>query len=816
MSVYLLTWNPKHFSNGSDGSEEGSLNYEIGEEVSWSCHSKQLKLGDTVYLIRVGVEPRGIIAKGTVTKESYLDCDWKDPNKQRSYIQFEWQEFRPTCERGLLPMLLLNSACQNQKWSSQTSGIQIQEQYSDRVNELWQAGKKLHSLEQFLCWDKEENFNPDGWYRSYVEACERAKIIRQTGVIEDDDVPLLWLRKSNGIASVGQGFMYKSEFETNSEFLKQLSLEIIQNPTKAVYHSVVERWKIDGEFKRNLWAVINRLFAVANPEKFTSIIGQSYLNDVFIGLHKQFQLPISTSNNWIRDNETLLKAVTPYIRSDWDVYTRNILLWRLYEWFTEEPKNDHENTVIDDVKEESAMYSMRKQGCGLNTIIYGPPGTGKTFHTIEASVIAAEPHFTFTNRNELKARYDELVAAKRIRFVTFHQSYGYEEFVEGLKANTEQGQISYDVESGVFKQICTDAEVKETGSLLKFDRALEELKLACEDDFISLKTSRGKSFKLTYHGNATFRVYPNESIHEDLGSGYPASIKHLKSFYLTGDESDIYNRSYVRAILNHLMSDYGVLEYQRDDGANESPNFVLVIDEINRGNISKIFGELITLIEPSKRIGCDEALSLQLPYSNKLFSVPSNLYIIGTMNTADRSLAMMDTALRRRFDFREMMPKPELFDGVEIKGIQLKKLLETMNQRIEVLYDREHTLGHAFLMLVKKWVDDGDQEAAFSELKSVFQNKIIPLLEEYFFEDWNKIRLVLGDNQKKETKEALQFIKSKTDSYDDIFGSDHGLDNYETAKTTYQLASFDGDDSVWNNQDAYIGIYDPQSGVQKD
>ncbi|MGL5666372.1 MAG: McrB family protein, partial [Shewanella sp.] len=234
-------------------------------------------------------------------------------------------------------------------------------------------------------------------------------------------------------------------------------------------------------------------------------------------------------------------------------------------------------------------------------------------------------------------------------------------------------------------------------------------------------------------------------------------------------------------------------------------NYVLVIDEINRGNISKIFGELITLIEPSKRKGEGEALVLTLPYSGKTFSVPNNLYIIGTMNTADRSLAMMDTALRRRFDFVEMMPKPELLAGIKVQGIDLQRLLYTLNQRIEILYDREHALGHAFFMPIKTLVEAGEHNLAFEALITVFKNKVIPLLEEYFFEDWSKIRLVLADNQK---PVHLQFIAQHTQNVQELnalFGIQHSLEQYGQQVIKYTLASDVA--SVWLEPTAYQAIY---------
>lgn len=446
----------------------------------------------------------------------------------------------------------------------------------------------------------------------------------------------------------------------------------------------------------------------------------------------------------------------------------------------------------------------------LNQILYGPPGTGKTYHTVEAAVRAANPYFEWDNdrdrdrdRDKLKREYDDLVSNKRIRFITFHQSYGYEEFVEGLRANSKGESISYDVEAGVFKSICDDADANTPTNILNIGDSFDGFKIEDinnqsiifskdnRDPIVLLKKSINNIFKYFKFRQKLYLLEPNEWLN---------NFDNILKEYFVIDDPSLYKN-----VINDMQSKLDEMSLQ-----DEQSNYVLIIDEINRGNISKIFGELITLIEPSKREGEKESLAVTLPLSSEVFSVPNNLYIIGTMNTADRSLAMMDTALRRRFDFIEMLPDYTILRNepliVRESKIEIVSILQKMNERIEVLYDREHTLGHAFFIPIRDYIDEGENEKAFSVLKSVFKNKIIPLLEEYFFDDWNKIRLVLGDNKK---DEELRFITTNTNSYDNIFGSDHGLDSYETEIQTYSLKPFDN--SVWNDPQAYIGIYKKDS-----
>lgn len=299
--------------------------------------------------------------------------------------------------------------------------------------------------------------------------------------------------------------------------------------------------------------------------------------------------------------------------------------------------------LMNDPERGSLLHATGSSSMTTNRILFGPPGTGKTYATIDealkildSGLVDAKP-----GRTRLKKRFDEFVESGRVRFVTFHQSFSYEDFVEGLRAytDTKTKALLYDVDDGVFKKLCDDA---------------------------------------------------------------------------------------------------------RDGPANSdgvAVPYVLIIDEINRGNVSRTFGELITLIEPSKRAGADEALEVTLPYSKKPFSVPKNVYIIGTMNTADRSLLGLDIALRRRFEFLEMPARPDRLSGIEVEGVNIEEMLKVMNQRIGVLLDRDHHIGHTYFLPLK-------EDPSIARLASIFRNQVVPLLQEYFFEDWGRIRLVLNDQNK--------------------------------------------------------------------
>lgn len=481
-----------------------------------------------------------------------------------------------------------------------------------------------------------------------------------------------------------------------------------------------------------------------------------------------------------------------------------------------------------------------KSAASLNQILFGPPGTGKTFETINAALDILDPAFLIANgavRTALKQRFDELIRDERIRFVTFHQSFSYEDFVEGLRAeiDDETGQLRYRIEDGVFKQLCNDAlELPATKATLGIGKSPHIWKISI--DGVHKSATRQYCFQ---HGEARIgwgHVGDLETANLDdpahqLGPNDKSCLRLFSQEIQLGDvllckrsnmeigAIGIVTSEYrfepetppgILSSYNHVLSvnwmliDIQVLigklnggkgltmktVYELDrikwldlvqalysaghkvpgssalrEAEEVSKPFVLIIDEINRGSVSRIFGELITLIEPSKRRGADEALEVVLPYSKSTFSIPRNVYLIGTMNTADRSLAGLDIALRRRFTFREMPPRPDMLQRVEVGGVNIGLLLNRMNQRIEVLLDRDHCLGHTYLLPLRK-------DPSLSSLATIFRQQIVPLLQEYFFEDWERIHWVLNDHRK---APEYRFISPQTNSISTLFGSDAGL-----------------------------------------
>ena len=465
--------------------------------------------------------------------------------------------------------------------------------------------------------------------------------------------------------------------------------------------------------------------------------------------------------------------------------------------FGNKKKNENDALAFDekDIQSEFA----------LNQILFGPPGTGKTFNTINKAVAIVDNlkesalKVYYEERSDLKERFDELLIDDwenpngQIGFVTFHQSMSYEDFIEGIKPglNDEQNVI-YDIEPGVFKMMASIARDnwldanKGTKEQLSFEEAFTKFKEEWQEH-------QEMKFPLKREGSEyTILGFTKSSIKfkkASGGTGHTLSISTLRDyFYKRREVRPTGVGIYYPAILDKLKSYQPSLIVEK-----EEKNYVLIIDEINRGNVSQIFGELITLIEEDKRLGKSEALEVTLPYSKEKFGVPPNLHIIGTMNTADRSVEALDAALRRRFNFEEMPPRPLLIatEGKlkEQKGIldtvDLPFLLNTINKRIEKLLDKDHQIGHSYFMSVSK----------LSELKEAFQNKIIPLLQEYFFGDYGKIGLVVGKGFF-ETVETVQ---------DNLFAEFNDYDSSEFAeRTIYKIR----DIAIMTEDDFKIALND--------
>lgn len=480
------------------------------------------------------------------------------------------------------------------------------------------------------------------------------------------------------------------------------------------------------------------------------------------------------------------------------------------------PTDEEEEDAEADTPVQESSHTDDSSEAPLNLILYGPPGTGKTYNTINQAMAILAPEFLAKNsaddpdtRKRLKTEFDRFVTADRVRFVTFHQSFSYEDFVEGLRADSDPdtGQVKYPIEAGVFKRICDDARTRPATDFgVRANPTIWKISIA------GTGASPTKSYclangeaRIGWGSTGDLRAdYEQNTYYQSLGAGDKGTLSYFAEQMAVGDILLCIHSAEQIGSIGVVTSDYrfeervpaGVIgDYQhvrsvrwlyRDinvsilplndqrlftlktvytmnrftwadllsylqqqgakpaepvkaTGAPDEP-YVLIIDEINRGNISRIFGELITLIEPSKREGANETLSVKLPYSKRPFSVPKNVYLIGTMNTADRSLAGMDIALRRRFIFKEMPPQPELLDEIDIDGINVGELLRVMNQRICVLLDRDHQLGHGYFT---ELLDTKNQ--TLENLAHIFQNQILPLLQEYFFEDWERICWVLND-----------------------------------------------------------------------
>ena len=613
---WLLTLNPPDFGNGYDkwcnGTKDGSVCRQ-----NWRCSNTHPELGDDVFVMRTGKQPRGIVAHGYVCRESFYD----KAGESRIDVEFDRiQDFDSGYD--FLPQNKLKMEFLQQDWSPKASGIEIRQEVLGKLREQWQA-----MLDNEF-WPPEAEYNPG------ISSEEYADIFRTLEANKLDT--LYYLYKMGGIGSFKQ---LEEKYGNTASHYNSNAIRIckvVQYETGCDLYAR-QRKRKNGELA--YWPILFQgRDAMENESgKFVYKLRQS-VRDAIILL----------------DKENFFEEIKIMNQSEYD----------------------------------------------KNIILYGPPGTGKTYKTAAYAVAICDGEAVedLANYDDVMKRYNELKAEGRVEFITFHQSYGYEDFIEGIRPVMDEGgnELSYKVVPGIFKRFCSEASKSEVAA-----------------------------------------------------------------------------------------NNFGIAK------DNTKP-YVFIIDEINRGNISKIFGELITLLEDTKRAGMKEALSVSLPYSDESFSVPANVYIVGTMNTADRSIAMMDTALRRRFRFIEMLPEPKILEGIKVGNIDIPAVLKTINKRITYLFDREHTIGHAFFTGLR-----GDN-ATIENLGRIFEKSIIPLLQEYFYEDYHKIQLVLGDNAKSSDKYKF-IIADEFKKDDNVFRGN--VDDLDIPDKIYRINK-----NAFSNENSYLEI----------
>lgn len=629
-SAWLLTWNPENWEWKDNVTE-----------TTWSCRSKGVQVGDTVYVIKVGEMPRGIMASGIATSEPIEEPHW-DEDKRNSgrttrSINVKFNTILNVEMDSYLDQSLLKNLFPDQDWSPMGSGISIKEEYVNQLAKEWEKVVNQKGI------TKKYSVFDSVWIAAALMSYEKYKTIDNPNVID------MFLKQSH-IRNRAQ------QLTDDNVDSARISWWCCADAEKHVYNYL-------REVKDNSQTPCRRLTGTneMNGEKECP----QDLNDSDILETSLGQITMSKLKNFV-DNE----------------YTDLV--------------NNANNLNIDLLIKEDCVMDK-------NIILYGPPGTGKTYNTTIYAVAICDgrslQEVESMGYEAVKERYNELMEKEnRIAFTTFHQSYGYEEFIEGIRPvmedDVDAGGLQYKIVPGVFKAFCENAK-----------------------------------------------------------------------------EEKIQAPSYTKSSITVEK--------------NEKP-YVFIIDEINRGNISKIFGELITLIEETKRLGEEEAMTAILPYSGSAhpFEIPNNVYILGTMNTADRSIALMDTALRRRFNFIEMMPKDELLQDIVIENngrkVNVQKMLKAINDRIEFLFDREHMIGHAFFWGLRK-------DPSLKRLSNIFKKSVVPLLQEYFYDDYEKIQLVLGDTGKSDAR--FKFILNEEVSPNKIFRGRTNLEKEQ--KYRIQESAFD-------------------------
>lgn len=871
--AYLLTWNPERWEWSNY--KQGCLSTRKGAivEESWTCTSTQPHINDDVYLMKSGKGTRGIIAHGKIIKSSYeaphYNEDEAKEGKTLKRVDVAFDLILGLDEGELLNQKELKKLFPKQLWSPQASGISIKQDYVTELEELWDEQKnKLnkkdlslrgtevdietivkyledYSGEKYIDPEKagSEKAKMEKFKKSGIDA--RQEFVKFGNLIENSLQDYKAGRCTGWINQGQNGFPYfwiELKRKDALDLPHSLSLSINVHPEYDSSGPVTLSFRVelkDTGAEDEDYEIHNKIIEVPLNESLgifyqanmkTNNESRSFSDD-------SENVKKEIANNSIKKLKTVKNIEGPYVNSRMsNILEDSIESAKLLIPFYEHILN-LKGIKINSKEEEN----MTENNIGLNTILYGPPGTGKTYNTAIYAVSICDgktlEEVKEDNYEKIMSRYKELMEDGRIAFTTFHQSYGYEEFIEGIKpvVDTNNNDIGYKIEPGLFKTFCNEAsnkKIKDDGNditdtaknkvwcVLLDGTGISDLKKECFEqetvrigwkdypEVIDFETER-----LTENSRRILLNFQDEMEIGDIVVTQKSNTIIDGIGIISGDyEYDSSNENWPRyRKVKWLLKDGNINIIDLNDGVKLDRNtvyplkrisvdnilsliedkssisveenkasYVFVIDEINRGNISKIFGELITLIEDTRRMNMAEETSAILPYSGTHFSIPSNVYILGTMNTADRSISLMDTALRRRFRFVEMMPDAEVLRQIgadKVDTLDVALMLEKINERIAYLYDREHTIGHAFFTKLKT-------NPNLETLESIFRESVIPLLQEYFYEDYEKIQLVLGDNGKTETK--YKFVIEEALKIKEVFKGD-AIDMIDLPEKKYQI-----------------------------
>lgn len=645
----------------------------------------------------------------------------------------------------------------------------LQEQ--GRILELW-AEQKSYVMNRLS-----EN---EGW----TDALKKALVYRNRDLnnLSDEDIKFIWFTHNISNITVHiENIDYK--------YFKE-AIKILSDKNEKYFNRIIKAEEYLNKYTRNKikpgqLSQMFRSLIIVNPINF-SLINKEHINKVLKYFFKTLSLNSlkdSSLDSTIKNLNFVVETIS-HAESAINDIDKFKILWYIKDSLEEvnAPTNVEEKEIQKqesiEVKMENKLLEKKKQ-----VILYGPAGTGKTYSV-----------------KEIISNFDYLKSEGKLKFVTFHQSFAYEEFIEGIKpkldSSSEENKIEYEIVNGIFKDICESAilnAIEKNPNLL-----VEQKKISANfKKLFNILIENIESNLVKYSSRSEIRINENENIEIYLLDGkrpekpYIISKNRLEKLYNNKDKikntvNDIRdiiggcNYTLYKFILDELVKNeknidenylidkddklirdkllknfYELPRNERENAFKDSDKFYLIIDEINRGNISKIFGELITLLEASKRLGEKDEIITELPYSynngNSKFGVPPNLFIIGTMNTSDKSLASLDIALRRRFGFHKMLPNYELkelswkFNGENNLG----ELLKSINARIELLIDQDHVIGHSYFCDID----------SIESLEFCFYDEVIPLLEEYFFNDIKKIRFIIGDDFYTERIEDFSKLK---------------------------------------------------------